>query len=342
LDEPITLFDDRAVNPADGIVMAFVVANPNDPCDPSWGARHPLDLAETELDLDGRIERYRASGGDVVVSFGGAINDELAVVCTDPDQLLAAYLEVVERYQPVALDFDIEGEALFDSETNSRRNLVIARLQQQTELPVWLTVPVFPDGLPDEGLVLIEDALAAGIDISKQNIMTMNFGTGSTETIDLVTEATRASHTQLADLHRSLGMGLSDEVLWARMSATVMAGQNDVRPDQFSVEAAEQMVVFADGVGLGHISMWSLARDQECDRPGPILSGFCSGVEQDPAQFGLTLGQHAGVSAAPWMLVRDISAARVDLTPESLAALDEVSVGARSVLGLTPLPQLPQ
>ena len=80
------------------LALSFVVADPGEPCTPSWGGYYSLDAAGETLDLDRRISQLRAAGGDVMVSLGGAANHELAVTCQDDGALLDAYRAVVERY----------------------------------------------------------------------------------------------------------------------------------------------------------------------------------------------------------------------------------------------------
>ena len=102
-------FQDPAVNSASTVALSFVVADGDKPCTPSWGTYYGLDAAGTSLDLDRRITQLRAAGGDVVVSFGGLLNDELAVACTDSEELLEAYRSVVERYELSVIDLGHRG-----------------------------------------------------------------------------------------------------------------------------------------------------------------------------------------------------------------------------------------
>jgi chitinase len=61
------------------------VASSADVCEPSWGTYYAMDEAQAWLDLDRRIARRDQRGGDVVVSFGGQLNDApLAVWLTVP------------------------------------------------------------------------------------------------------------------------------------------------------------------------------------------------------------------------------------------------------------------
>ena len=150
---PTFHFEDSVVSPALTHVLGFVVADPRNPCRPTWGTYYDLDGAGRALDLDRRITRLRERGGDAIISFGGAANSELALSCMDQDALTAAYQEVIERYNARTVDFDIEGTALADTAANQRRALAIAQLARSSAdaghpLRVWLTLPVSPFGLP--------------------------------------------------------------------------------------------------------------------------------------------------------------------------------------------------
>src|SRR5664280_1543466 len=101
---PSYQFQDPQSNPARDIALAFVVADPTNPCTPSWGGAYTFDQAAQDLELDRRIAQLRASGGDIMVSLGGEANPELAVACTDESQLTAAYRQIVQRYDVDVLD----------------------------------------------------------------------------------------------------------------------------------------------------------------------------------------------------------------------------------------------
>ena len=80
---PVFHFEDPIVSPSLIQVLGFVVADPRNGCSPTWGTYYDLDGAGRALDLDRRITRLRERGGDVIISFGGAANSELADSCTD-------------------------------------------------------------------------------------------------------------------------------------------------------------------------------------------------------------------------------------------------------------------
>ena len=128
-------FEDPVVSPSLTQVLGFVVADPQNQCNPTWGTYYDLAGAGSALDLDRRITRLRERGGDVVVSFGGAVNDELAVACTNQSALTAAYRSVIKRYHSRTVDFDVEGSALSNTQANERRAPSIATLQDQSGRP---------------------------------------------------------------------------------------------------------------------------------------------------------------------------------------------------------------
>ncbi len=271
------------------VVLSFIVAAPADPCQPTWGGQSSLDAAADGLDLDGRIERLRDRGGDVIIAFGGAAGAELATVCTDANTLTAAYQAVIDRYAAGVLDFDVEGAALADRPANARRAAAIARLQADNDdLAVWLTVPVAPQGLTAAGITLLDDTLAAGVDLGGLNLMLMNYA-GSRPPEMSMAEANEAALTAAAEqLSAALGRaGHSRDDVWPLLGATPMIGQNDVATDALTLADAAALVELARQRGLGRLAFWSLNRDRPC-APGVDATraqSTCSGIAQDPLAF---------------------------------------------------------
>jgi chitinase len=304
LDPPHPFEDDEA-SPAPRTVLGFVVPDLREPCTPTWGANYDLDGAASELDLDRRIARVRERGGDVIISFGGAVNSELAVACTEQSALTEAYRSVVERYEASMIDLDIEGGALDDAAANERRATAIRALQEEAPpdrpLLVWLTLPVTPDGLLPNGLGAVDVMLDTGVELAGVNLMTMDFGGSKPSDMSMgeaARSAVRAAHAQLAAAYQRAGLQPSSEELWGRLGATPMIGRNDVEGEVFSLEDASSLADFADEVGLGRVSIWSANRDEQCgaqDGGGWRVLPTCSGVEQTLRQFtSRLLGQLDG------------------------------------------------
>ncbi|MCP2369499.1 chitinase [Agromyces terreus] len=303
------------------VVLSFIVADPADPCAPSWGGAYSLDDAEATLDLDRRIARVHKQGGEVLVSFGGLLNDELAVSCADGSKLVDAYASVLDRYDLAAIDLDIEGDALTNTASIERRADAIAELQQTraeagTPVDVWLTLPVTPDGLTPDGTDFVASMLSAGVDVAGLNIMTMDYGSSKPEQQsmgDAAVDALDATHRQLGILYDRNDTPLTDATLWSKLGVTPMIGQNDVVDEVFTLEDAATVNAFVLQENVGRTSMWSLNRDVTC---GPNyydlerVSDSCSGVDQGDQTFAGVLGE--GLDGRP------LNAVGATTAPESL------------------------
>jgi len=305
---PTLDFEEPPSKGAGDVVLSFVVAAKDEPCTPSWGAAYSLDAASQDLDLDRRIARLRQNDGSVMVSFGGAINDELAISCDDPDRLADAYRSVVERYDVRTVDLDIEGAALGDAAANTRRAVAMKALQDERpgghDLDVWLTLPVAPQGLTEEGRAVVTAMLDAGVDLTGVNVMTMDYGDSRAQgqsMIDATKDALQSTHDQLQALYSAAGSAIGPATTWKRMGATPMIGQNDVAGEIFTIAAARELSTFARDKGLARLSMWSLNRDRTCGANYPdvtTVSNSCSGVDQGDTTFAQILSRSLGGTAA--------------------------------------------
>jgi chitinase len=285
------------------VTLAFIVADPDDACSPSWGGYYSMDAAASELELDRRVRQLRDVGGEVRVSFGGAANSELALTCTNTHRLLDAYRSVVDRYDVTSIDLDVEGEALADEEANARRATAIAALQDEAAedgraLDVWLTAPVGPEGLTAAGERLVAQTLAAGVDVAGVNGMAMIFGLTTTVAepqSETIVGAALALHAQVTRLFDEADQPLSERDAWTKVGLTVMVGQNDVETERFTLADAEVVNQFALDNGVGLVSMWSLNRDTTCAAPLPtvitIVQDNCSGLDQEGISFADTLAR---------------------------------------------------
>ena len=284
---------------AGGAVLAFVVAADDDECTPTWGKAYSLDEAAQTFELDRRVERMRREGRPLAVSFGGAINTELASACSSVTDLTTAYRTVMDRYGIDVMDLDIEGDMLQDSAALARRSQAVARLQAERAedgrpLDVWLTLPVAPVGLTADGLAQVDGMLDAGVDLAGVNVMTMNYGTDGTVATQsaLSIDALEATAAQVADAWQAHETALPEGGVWALLGATPMIGQNDVAGEVFTTDDARTLNEFAAAKGVARLSMWALNRDQTCGTNYPnlsIVATSCSGIEQAGVSFGSLL-----------------------------------------------------
>ncbi|WP_158250959.1 chitinase [Cryobacterium sp. Y82] len=298
---PSFAFEAPASKAGRDVVLSFIVAGKDDPCEPSWGTAYTLTEASEALDLDRRLARLEQLGGQIVVSFGGLLNDELATGCTDPGALRDAYAAVVDRYRVTTIDLDLEGESLTNTAAGHRRAEAIRSLQAQrreagTELAVWLTLPVSPAGLTEDGTTAVSLMLSAGVDLAGVNLMTMDYGNSRAvgqSMAEASIQALTSAHRQLGTLYSRAGTELSAATVWSKIGATPMIGQNDVTDEVFSLDDARKVNAFAREMKIGRMSLWSLNRDAPCGSNYVDLkrvSDACSGIDQGDLRFAELLG----------------------------------------------------
>lgn len=293
-ETPSYEFESRMGSGQKNIVLAFIVAE-GENCRASWGNYYTLDAADAQLDLDRRIAQVNQSGRDVVLSYGGRDNLDLASTCGNAEDLATAMAEPLERYDLNTIDLDIEGDDLTDIPSRLLRAEAISLLQNRAvekgqELAVWVTVPADRKGLTNEALATIESFHQAGVTLAGVNLMTMNFGVPSTEvsSSQLSADALQAAHGQLYRSILATGRVVTPAQVWTMLGATPMIGQNDLPGEVFSIDDAVKLHRFGQENNLGRISFWSLNRDRQCDAnytDWQIAVNFCSGVNQDLLEF---------------------------------------------------------
>lgn len=279
---------------ADGVktyTLGFIV-NGQGSCRATWGTYYNLG----DNWMADQVAALRSMGGDVVVSFGGAANQELAQACTSVSALAGQYQAVIDKYALTSIDFDVEGAATADPASIDLRSKAIAQLQQQArtagkKLQVSLTLPVLPTGLTADGLNVVKSARDNGVDVSVVNVMAMDYGGPSNHMGTDAVDAATSTHNQLATLYPSR----SDGQLWAMVGVTPMIGQNDIPGEVFTTTDAQQLTDFARTKHLGRLAFWSANRDSQCSGGAKTnVDNLCSGVLQSPNQFASTFGQFAG------------------------------------------------
>jgi chitinase len=323
---PLVQFQDPSVDPARQVVLGFVVADADDACLPSWGGYYGLQQASSALNLDRRIAELRTEGSDVVVSFGGAANSELAVTCTNQAELTTAYASVIARYGLTTVDFDLEGSALSDVASIHRRAAALASLQRSAraagrKLAVWLTVPSTPSGLASSALSVVASTLAAGVELAGVDVMAMDFGAPEADMGAAVRASLVAAHAQLARTYASYRVTDSSTGVWNRMGVTVMIGQNDSAGEIFTTADATALVDEARAWRPGRVSMWSLNRDEQCGSRFAVVgvhSNTCSGTVQGPLAFSRTFATLSGSAA-------DAAGSEATMTPTNRPVIDSPS-----------------
>ncbi|MET7692169.1 chitinase [Streptomyces sp. NPDC005483] len=264
--------------------LAFVIADGSD-CTPSWNGTSAVG----DSSVKSRIGALKEDGAEVRVSFGGASGKELAETCSSVAKLAAAYGKALDAAGSSLADFDVEGDALTDSDSVDLRSEAIALLQEErSDLAVSFTLPVMPSGLDDDSVALLESANDKAVQVSTVNIMTMNYGESYDGDMgDYAITSAKAAQAQLKDV-----FGTSDSTAWRALALTSMIGTNDVDGETFTLSDAAQVREFAASKEVAWVSMWSTFRDQECEEgksgEDDALTN-CSGVSQSAGAFGEAL-----------------------------------------------------
>lgn len=313
-------------------VLSFIVSLPYSACTPSWGGAYTLNQAESDLNLDTRIARLQEQGGSVAISFGGQRNNELAVNCTNPSKLLNAYTQVVNRYNINTIDLDIEGTDLSNTKAGARRAIAIATLQKERrkagkKFAVWVTLPVTPQGLTQQGTNAVAQLLRHGVDLSGVNVMTMDYGSSLTSGENMLTASESAlvqTQRQLGILYQRAGIYLNNSALWSKIGATPMIGQNDDYNEVFTLQDAQGLNQFALQNGIGRMSMWSANRDIACGSNYvdiKIVSDACSGIKQSSQEFSQILGKgfNGSISLSAGFVTKSSALSKSLNTPDNPA-----------------------
>jgi bifunctional chitinase/lysozyme len=283
-------------------VLAFLVNTDGQTCSYSWGG--VSSVTEGPSGLYERIKALRQSGGDVMISIGGANNNPIAKGCKDVNQLKEQYRNIIENFDLAALDFDIEGGHVRDTETIERRSEALRALQEELEsegrdVAIWFTLPVLPTGLTADGVEVVRNAFAHGVKLAGVNLMTMDYGGNMgcqsvdsehnrlpVDNSECDIDATKAVFGQLKSLVKEFGLGYSDAKIWSMIGATPMIGVNDQELEVFFVEDAKKLRKHAESVGMGMLSMWSVARDRAAPESmewqvSPTHSGLSADLAPD-------------------------------------------------------------
>jgi chitinase len=205
------------------------------------------------------FKAFQAVGGKVIVSFGGEGGPYLEE-SLGADAEFAAIDTLIQKTGVYGLDFDIEGERLPKSGLNDQRSKVIARIQQKyPSLYISFTLPSSTNGVIQDGVRLLQNAISNGVRVDMVNIMVMdyydnNLGSRWGQTAVASGEGT-------VQTLRGLYPQKSTAELYKMLGLTAMIGKNDDNT-VFSVADTITISNYAKDKNIGLISFWSIERDQ--------------------------------------------------------------------------------
>ncbi|MEI9984337.1 MAG: carbohydrate-binding protein [Aliidongia sp.] len=259
--------------------LAFIVGTGS--CSASWGGIGPIsnDSLPNGTTILSLVQGVRAAGGDVIISFGGALGQELALDCSDAASLQAAYQSVINKYTVNKIDIDIEGGAVSDQASITRRDQALKALKAANPgLVVSYTLPVLPTGLVDTGVNILTSAKADGLALDVVNVMAMDYGSSQDNGAQMGLDATDAAVATESQIQAA---GLS-----ATVGVTPMVGVNDTNTEVFQLSDAQTLLNFAQSHSyITRLSIWSVGRDNGGCAGQDFASATCSGLAQNNYQF---------------------------------------------------------
>src|SRR5271165_1542451 len=263
------------VQAASGIktfTLAFIVSG--NPCTPAWGGTVHISADATIAD---GIAKLRASGGDVLIAFGGYDGTDLGQSCPDVPSLKAAYQTVIDKYKVKMLDFDVEHTAIEDPVSIDRRSEALKDLAAANPgLQINYTLPATPAGLTDLSVNVIKSAVRYGTPVAVVNLMAMDYG-APVPLGAMGPDAVAAASAAFCQL-KSLGLN-------ARVGITPMIGVNDSAGETFTLDDAQVVLNYAQANSnvVALLAFWSVGRDNgSCSG---TVSPLCSGIAQKDWDF---------------------------------------------------------
>jgi hypothetical protein len=256
-----------SISQASGIkyfTLAFIIDNGS-----GQGTWEAGSSVASDTSIAPSINNLRAAGGDVIISFGGAAGNELAIGITSVSTLQSVYQGIINKYNVKALDFDIEGSALDNTSANDRRNQALAGLQAANPgLFISYTLPVSTSGLLSNSIALLQNAKSHGVNVACVNIMAMDYGSSTSPSMGQ--DAIDASNSTISQL--------SSNGLTTNIGITVLIGNQDTSPEVFTLNDAQTTENYAVGQNqVNRVAFWEVARDQ--------CGSSCTGITQSPWQF---------------------------------------------------------
>ena len=272
--------------------MAFIQTATAGSCTVEWNGNLTTPIAQSTFGA--AIKTIKASGGDVIPSFGGFAADdtstEIADSCTSVPAIAAAYEQVINTYHVTRLDLDTEDKSLTNPAGVDRRNKAIRMVEDwaaahHRTVQFSYTLPSAPTGLAPTGLAVLQNAVANHARVDIVNIMTFDYFDGLTH--EMATDTQTAAAGLIGQLH-ALYPHRTTAQLWSMVGVTEMVGIDDFGPSEtFTLADATAIQHWALSKGISFLSFWAIERDNgTC--PGSKGQGACSGVAQTTWQFSHT------------------------------------------------------
>jgi len=252
--------------------MAFMLSGGG--CTPAWDSSRPLTGGSDAT----AISQIKAAGGNVQISFGGYSGNKLGPNCSSSSAFAGAVQQVINAYNPAAVDFDIENSDEFENEAVQDRILGGLKIikQNNPNTKVVITFGTSTTGPTYYGTRLINQSKALGVNVDNYTIMPFDFGGGANMYQNTVNAAEGLKNAL------KTAWGWTDAQAYAHMGISGMNGLSD-QQELTSVATWTQIRDYAKSKGLGRLAFWSVNRDRGC--PGGGVVSNCSGIAQNDWDF---------------------------------------------------------
>jgi hypothetical protein len=272
--------------------MAFLQTAAVGSCTVEWNGDVSTPVARSTFGT--AIQQIRATGGDVIPSFGGFAADdtstEIADSCTSVPAIAAAYENVITTYDVTRLDLDTEDLSLTNTAGIDRRNKAIRLVEDwaaahRRTVQFTYTLPTTPTGLAPTGLAVLQNAVVNHARVDIVNIMTFDYFDNAAH--EMANDTKTAAAGLIGQLH-TLFPARPTARLWSTVGVTEMVGIDDFGASEtFTLADATAVAHWALAKNISYLSFWAIERDNgSC--PGSKGQGVCSGVAQQTWQFSHT------------------------------------------------------
>ncbi|MGH3779804.1 MAG: glycosyl hydrolase [Pseudonocardiaceae bacterium] len=251
-------------------VLAFILAGPGG-CTPSWNATKAVD----DPTITTQATQFRAHGGNVIVSSGGANGPYLENACRSPGELAAAYSKALDAVGSNHLDIDVEDDIPVEMV-----NAALVQLQRDRGTAVTYTLKVenARQGLTTQAMTVLRSAAADQLDVTV-NAMLMNFDYTGDWGAAMLAAADTAAH-QIGEVWPAYDAAQR----YSHLGITLMIGRNDsgmvTTPDD-----ARRLADYAQGNNIGYVGFWLISRDNGGCPGQQQVSDACSGVAQTSYEY---------------------------------------------------------
>jgi chitinase len=300
-------------------VLAFVLAENGSSCAAAWdGGSSTVSSGDS---VGTQINALRAVGGDVSVSFGGYGGTKLGQVCGSASATAAAEQQVITAYGLHAIDLDLE-EPEYENTSAIANELGAAQILQKNNpgLYISVTIPGTSAGTGWFGTQLLDEAKTLGFTPNSFSIMPFDGGfSGASSQIS----ALQAFNGILTST-----FGWSSATAYAHEGVSSMNGRTD-SAEYFYQTDFQSVLTWAESVGLGRYSFWSVNRDRQCNPPSNngTLSGSCSSVTQNSWDFTKYDAEFAGATP-PVTTSATASATATTASPSASASATSTGTGS--------------